>query len=102
MLKRVIIVTRRGEKKPIIQVGNKGSVTNKTHFPSQRKPKKSGRFVKRRKRKNPKGNMTPSITSFRPMEIKIKKLRCSVRAAICSSFCPSFDEPFNRKENVEM
>jgi len=59
MLKRVIIVTRRGEKKPIIQVGNKGSVTNKTHFPSQRKPKKSGRFVKRRKRKKPQRKYDP-------------------------------------------
>jgi len=44
-------MTRR-EKKPIVQMGNKGSVTNKTHFPREKETKKSGRSVK--KRKNPK------------------------------------------------
>lgn len=51
----------RKEKKPIVQMGNKGSVTNKTHFPREKETKKkSGRSVK--KRKKPKENMTPSIT----------------------------------------
>jgi len=44
-------MTRRGRKKTIVQMGNQGSVTNKTHFPREKENQKSLEICKR---KNPK------------------------------------------------